>query len=690
MNTFRKSIVILLLLSMCISAFASCGGNQSEDPADSSSAAESTSEAVGGEKYDIITIAKALELCGESGNITTERYYIKGEVVAITDGRYGSMTVKDETGTISVYGTYSADGSISYADMADKPYKGDTVILHCILQNYNGTKEVKNARLISFEKGNNEVNAKDYTDMSVAEAREAAEGTKIKVDGVVAQITYSNGVKPAGIILADNTQSIYVYDAELAGRVKVGNTVTVLGSKTYWVLDTEQSSAQKFGYKGCCQLEDVTVVSVDESVKEFDKSWVKTTTVKELLDTPVSENITSSIYKVNALVKKVDGKGFINYYFYDLDGKTGSYTYTQSNGNDFKWLDEFDGKICTVYLMVLNAKSSATECFFRLLPVEVKDEGFKFDIANTAEHIVKYYGIPQFNASYTGNPALELTTEVSSDLLHFEDAVLTYTSSDTSVISFEQKDGKVIFNCLKSGKATVTVKGSYLGKDYSETVEITVGANETYDTITVKDAQTAAEDSTVIVKGIVGPSVVNKTGFYLFDETGMIAIIVNDAEIFKEIKIGQEIVIKGRREEYKKDGKTHAGQICIVDAEVLANYYGDHKYPETGFITDKTLADIANLNVNEYHSTEVYVVKATVNIVETAYYTSINLTSGDVKLSLYCSGAGQYSFLKQFAGQEVTLEIAPCNWNDKNYYAGCVIAVRTADGKILNELNFIH
>ncbi len=690
MNTFRKLIVILLLLSMCLAAFAGCGGKQSEDPADSTSAPDTTTEAVGGEKYDIITIAKALELCGESGNITTERYYIKGEVVSITDGRFGAMTVKDETGTISVYGTYSADGSISYADMADKPYKGDTVLLHCILQNYNGTKEVKNARLIEFEKGKVEVDAKDYTDMSVAEAREAAEGTKIKVDGVVAQITYSNGQKPAGIILADNTQSIYVYDAELAGRVKVGNTVTLLGSKTYWILDTEQSSAQKFGYKGCCQLEDITVVSVDESIKEYDKSWIKTTTVKELLETPVSENITTSIYKVNALVKKVDGKGFVNYYFYDLDGKTGNYTYTQCNGSDFAWLDQFDGKICTVYLMAINAKSSATDCFFRLLPVEVKDEGFKFDLANTAEHIVKYYGIPQFNASYTGNPALELITEVSSDLLHFEDAVLSYASSDESVISFEKKDGKVILNCLKSGKATVTVKGSYLGKEYSESIEITVGVNETYDTITVKDAQNAAVDTTVTVKGIVGPSVVNKTGFYLFDETGMIAVIVNDAEIFKEIKIGQEIVIKGRREEYKKDGKTHAGQICIVDAEVLANYYGDHKYPETGFIMDKTLADIYNLNVNEFHSTEVYVVKATVNIVETAYYTSINLTSGSTKLSLYCSGAGQYSFLKQFAGQEVTLEIAPCNWNDKNYYAGCVLAVRTAEGKILNELNFLH
>ena len=36
----------------------------------------------------------------------------------------------------------------------------------------------------------------------------------------------------------------------------------------------------------------------------------------------------------------------------------------------------------------------------------------------------------------------------------------------------------------------------------------------------------------------------------------------------------------------------------------------------------------------------------------------------------------------------ITIEVAACNWNDKNYYTGCVLAVITEDGKILNELNF--
>ena len=58
-------------------------------------------------------------------------------------------------------------------------------------------------------------------------------------------------------------------------------------------------------------------------------------------------------------------------------------------------------------------------------------------------------------------------------------------------------------------------------------------------------------------------------------------------------------------------------------------------------------------------------------------------------MNLYCSSASQYNFLKPYAGQEVTLELALCNWNGKNFYAGCVIAVRNSDGsKIINTLNF--
>ena len=387
-------------------------------------------------QYETITIAEALELCGEPGNITTERYYIRATVKTVSNVAYGQMIIEDATGTIDVYGTYSSDGELTFSELDEKPVKGDEVLLHCILQNYNGTKEVKNARLIEFKKNPVNIDLSTYTQATIKEAREAAVGTKVRVSGVVAAITYANGMKPIGFVLVDNTQSIYVYGGDATQQVKVGNKVELAASKTYWILGDEQANAERFGYKGCNQLEDAYLLSNDNKTDNaFDRSWIEESTVKEMLDTPVTEDTTTIIRKVTALVKKAPGNGFTNYYFNDLDDKTGTYTYTQCNGSDFSWLDKFDGKICTVYLMILNAKSSQSGCVYRFLPVAVEDNGFTFDKNGAAEFAVKYHGLTQFLPTYSGDPALEVVTSVTSRLLGFEGATLTYSSSNTAIVA---------------------------------------------------------------------------------------------------------------------------------------------------------------------------------------------------------------------------------------------------------------
>jgi hypothetical protein len=640
-------------------------------------------------EYETITIAQALELCGEPGNITTERYYIRATVKTVTNAAYGQMIIEDETGSIEVYGTYSADGELNYSALDERPVKGDEVLLHCILQNYNGTKEVKNARLIEFKKNVANVDLSTYTAATVKEAREAAVGTKVKVSGVVAAITYANGMKPIGFVLVDNTQSIYVYGGDATQQVQVGNKVEIAASKTYWILSDEQSLASKFGYNGCNQLEDAYLVSNDKKTDNvFDKSWIEESTVKAMLDTPVTEDVTTKIFKVNALVSKVPGSGFTNYYFNDLDGKTGTYTYTQCNGNDFTWLDQYDGKICTVYLMLLNAKSTQSGCVWRFLPVAVEDNGFTFDKNLAAEHAVTYYGIPQFQTTYSGDPALEVVTSVDSKLLGFEGAVLTYSSSNTAVVDFKVEGDKTIMHCGNAGKATITVKGAYNGKEYSETIEITVTSNADVDYVNVAGAIAAAKGETVTVKGIVGPSLVNKTGFYLIDESGVIAV-QTDADTMATLQLGNEVILTGVRHINTKGGTNYFGQSCLNDATVVSNAYGKHDYSTSSFVTDKTLKEVYDLDPTVDYSTSVFVVKAKVKVEESQYYTNIYLVDENgTQLRLYCSSAKQYNWLKEFAGQEITIEVAACNWNDKNYYTGCVLAVITEDGKVYNELNF--
>ena len=527
---------------------------------------------------------------------------------------------------------------------------------------------------------------KDYT---IKEARSVAKGTAVKLDGVVARITYAFGQVPNGFVLVDETSSIYVFDKDAAGSVSIGNKVTLKGVKDYWILEDETTSAAKFGYGGANQLTGVTVLGNDKGNNAFDTSWITETTVKDIMDTPVTEDITSLVYKVNALVKKVPGTGFTNYYFFDIDGETGSYTYTQCDGKDFAWLDRFDGKICTVYLTALNAKSSPTGCSFRFLPVAVYDDNYSFDLTKTPDYVLKYLALGQFNASYFANPALEVITSASSELLGFENAAVTYASDNEAVAKFTASGNALVFECVAYGEANITVTATYGEYSASGTFKVTYSEPTVADALDVAGAISAELNEVITVTGIVGPSLVNKDGFYLIDETGVIAVVVKERSILANVELGNEVIITGKRDRFHDGSGTHAGQTCITNAEVDYNLYGTHDYSRNGFVTDMTVAQFVTLDKSVDYSTTVFVLKATVSVTGNGYYSVCKLTDGTNSITLYSSSAAQYGFLTAYAGQEVTVEIAACNWNNKNFWVGCVLSATTDGGTtVYNTLNF--
>lgn len=637
-----------------------------------------------------ISIAQALAIANalQDGEKTEGRYLIRGKVASIDNPTYGQMTLTDGTNSISVYGTYSADGSKRYSDLSEeeKPFKDDEVLLYAVLQNFKGNGEVYSGWILEFVRGQAEgYNPDDYKAVTVNEARTAERGSLLQVTGVVACITYANGMKPSGFYLIDNTNSVYVYDSNVAPRVSVGNTVTVNGEKTYWILETEQGNADKFGYKGCCQLQNAHLEENDGKVSDFDTSWIPESTVKEVMDTPVTEDISTTVFKVNALIKKAENTGFTNYYIDDLDGRTGSYVYTQCNGKDFAWMDEFDGKICTVYLSAINAKSTASGCTWRFIPVAVSDDNFLFDLNDAGKYAVIYHGLEQFQPEYSADPELEVLTSVSSDLLEFEGATLTYSSDNEAVVYF---DGNVM-HVGEAGVAHITVTGKYLEyQSYSETVTVTVTASEKIDALVVAEAIASEVDTEVTAIGIVGPSLVNQIGFYLIDDTGVIAIRMKNKDDMKKFSVGNEIVVKGTRAQFKSTD-TLPGQTCLLDSELVANNFGSHEYSTATFIEGKTIKDLYELDATENHTTDVYVVEA--KIILTNNERTVKAQGEDgTELTLYCSGKGQYAWiLDEYAGQTLTMEIATVNWNNKSWYAGCVLAIYLPDGtKIVNELNF--
>ena len=642
------------------------------------------------EGYDVITIEQAIEIAKLAEGATTPRYYILATISTVSNAQYGAMYIEDATGSISVYGTYSEDGELTYAEMTNKPGKGDLVLLSCTLHTYNGTAEVQNARLIKFESV--QLDESKYTEMNIADARNAAEGTLIKVTGVVAQITYASGYVPNGLYLVDGTNSIYVFDGDLAALVSVGNTITILAEKTWWILDTEVSFADKFGYQGCNQLADAWLLQNDNGNTEPDYSWVTESTVKDIMETPFTTDITTTIYKVTALVKESVGQGFINYYIDDLDGVTGSYVYTQCNGGDLAWLKEFDGEICTVYLSVINAKSTATGCVWRFKVLKVVNENFSFDKADAPQFVIDYHALGQFENKYTADPAQELLTSISSELLGFDNVTLSYSSDNTAILYFEIVDGKVIMHCGTTyGTANVTITATFGNVTATKTIAIENAEAPKINYISVSDAINAQDEEIITVHGIVGPSLVNQSGFYLFGEDGsVIAVKVLNKDQFEGLSIGNEVILTGKREIQKKDdaATNYYGQTCIEDAVIDVNNKGNHAYSTEKFITDKTIEEIVNYPITDDHTTEIYVLTGKLTFPSGYGQPAINDDKGN-KIGFYCSGVNQYSFLQEYANQEVTLEIAICNWNGKTYWTGCAIAIRLADGTVIhNTLNF--
>jgi hypothetical protein len=659
---------------------------------------ENTNQGEGNIQIDttkVYTIEEVLEIGSKlsDGEMTTVRCQIKATVEAITDYTYGGMRLKDETGTISVYGSYSADGTLRYGEMESAPLANCEVLVSCILKNFKGTVEINSAWILEFEELKPNYNEADYTAMTIAEAREAAINTKVKLTGVVARVTFANGMKPSGFYLIDNTNSIYVYDSQLAPRVKEGDKITICANRVNWILDKEQESAAKFDYEGCIQVETAYLVGEIESNQNIDFSWVAESTVKEIMDTPVSNNITTTIYKVNAYVKKTPGDGFVNYYIDDIDGVTGSYTYTQCNGGDFGWLDEFDGKICTVYLSAINAKSNAAGCVWRFLPIKVVYENYTFDLENAAQYAITYHAKDQFLPEYTGNPEKELITSVSNEALGIEDVAISYSSSNTKSVYFTTVEGKTIFNVGETGTAVITISATHNSKTVTEEITISVKSNVVINGLTVEEAIAAPLEEKVVVKGIVGPSLVNKDGFYLMGDSAIIGVLTTK-EVLTTIERGHYVIIEGVRKNYPGKNETF-GQTLISDATIVANYYGNNEY-NTSYFEEKTITELLELDPAVDFTTTVFKVTCSYNVYKTQFSSQPQLMDENGNyLSFYSSGAGQYQWLTDVMTNEDgtyktgTFEVALCNWNTKNYYRGCVLSVTLEDGTtIYNNLNF--
>ena len=109
-----------------------------------------------------LTIVEVLALgSSKEHNIyTTGKYYVTGVITEVYNTTYGNMKITDDAGNIlTIYGTYSADGSARYDAMTSKPVAGDTVTIYGVVGQYNGTPQIKNGWITEFTHEHNYADA---------------------------------------------------------------------------------------------------------------------------------------------------------------------------------------------------------------------------------------------------------------------------------------------------------------------------------------------------------------------------------------------------------------------------------------------------------------------------------------------------------------------------------------------------
>ena len=86
----------------------------------------------------------------EHNTYTSVKYKVTGEIAEVYDTTYGNMKIKDTEGNIlTIYGTWSSDGTTRYDAMATKPVAGDTVTIYGPVGQYGGTAQIKNGWIVA-------------------------------------------------------------------------------------------------------------------------------------------------------------------------------------------------------------------------------------------------------------------------------------------------------------------------------------------------------------------------------------------------------------------------------------------------------------------------------------------------------------------------------------------------------------
>ena len=185
-----------------------------------------------------LTIAEAIALgLAQEHNVFTEiKYTVTGVITEVYNTQYGNMRITDDAGNIlTLYGTYSADGSTRYDALEVKPVAGDTVTVCGIVGQYNGTAQIKNGWIIDHVVGEH---PDEPIDPPVVPDDPAADSVLTVADAIALGLSKEHNVYTTGKYYVTGVIT-EVYN-DMYGNMKIvdeaGNILTIYGT---WSVDGE-------------------------------------------------------------------------------------------------------------------------------------------------------------------------------------------------------------------------------------------------------------------------------------------------------------------------------------------------------------------------------------------------------------------------------------------------------------------
>ncbi len=171
-------------------------------------------------------------------------FRIKGEVYGIYNTTYGNFYMKDETGSILIYGCLDANG-------AEKNFSslgidnGDVIVAEGPLTIYNGTYELVNITVLSIEKSLLKVEGVEYIF-----TEEVADSTAIQLEGGAAQVILTNKAGGVNVEIADDAKSwLSVSGVDINGStttVSFNAAANNLGDRTTTVTFTAEADGKTY------------------------------------------------------------------------------------------------------------------------------------------------------------------------------------------------------------------------------------------------------------------------------------------------------------------------------------------------------------------------------------------------------------------------------------------------------------